>query len=75
MDFRDVIREELRQNPSGLTWAELKERLGLPFDRSCQTWVLRMEKEVGLSRARSSGLAYVWKVKPEKRVKWVDLKL
>jgi hypothetical protein len=32
VDFRDVIREELRQNPAGLTWAELKERLDLPYD-------------------------------------------
>ena len=27
VDFRDVIRNELRQNPAGLTWAELNERL------------------------------------------------
>ena len=26
-DFRDAIEEELRQNPDGLSWAELKERL------------------------------------------------
>jgi hypothetical protein len=63
VNFRDVIREELRQNPSGLTWVELKERLGLPYDRPCQTWVMRMEKEIGLSREKGFGRAYVWKVR------------
>lgn len=66
VDFRDVILEELRQNPAGLTWAELKERLDLPYDRPCPTWVGRMKQEVGLSRDRGSGRSYVWRVsKPD----------
>jgi len=66
VDFRDVILEELRQNLAGLTWAELKERLDLPYDRPCPTWVKRMESEVGLSRAKGSGRACVWRVaKPD----------
>ena len=67
VDFMDVIQEVLRQNPAGLTWAELKERLDLPYDRPCPTWVRRMEQEVGLSRVKGSGRAYVWKLRPEKR--------
>lgn len=62
VDFRDVIRDELRRNPTGLTWAELKHRLDLPYERPCPTWVRRMEQEVGLSRAKGSGRAHVWKV-------------
>jgi hypothetical protein len=66
VDFRDVILEELRQNPAGLTWAELKERLDLSYDRPCPTWVKRMEQEVGLSRLHGSGRAYVWRLpKPD----------
>ena len=67
VDFRDMIQEELRQNPAGLTWAELKERLDLPYDRPCPTWVRRMEQEVGLSKAKGPGRAYAWKVRPEKQ--------
>lgn len=67
VDFRDMIREELHQNSAGLTWAELKERLDLPYDRPCPTWVKRMEQEVGLSKAKGPGRAYVWKVRPEKQ--------
>lgn len=62
VDFRDAIRDELRRNPAGLTWAELKDRLDLPYERPCPTWVSRMEQEVGLSRAKGSGRAYAWKV-------------
>ena len=61
-DFRDVIEQELRRNPGGLTWAELKQRLDLPYDRPCPTWVRQMGREVGLSRARGTGRAYLWKV-------------
>jgi hypothetical protein len=65
VDFRDIIQRELRKNPAGLTWAELRERLYLPYDRPCPTWVECMEREIGLSRMRGSRRAYVWKVRPE----------
>jgi hypothetical protein len=64
VEFRNAIEEELRQNPDGLTWAELKERLKLPYERPCPTWIRRMEEEAGLSRARGAGRAYVWKIRP-----------
>jgi hypothetical protein len=66
VDFRDIIQKELRKNPTGLTWAELKERLDLPYDRPCPNWVECMEREIGLLRVKGSGRAYVWKVRPEK---------
>jgi len=64
--FRDLIRKELRKNPAGLTWLELKERLNLPYDQPCPTWVKRLEDEIGLSRTRGAGRAYVWKVRSKK---------
>jgi hypothetical protein len=60
VDFRDAIEAELRRNADGLTWAQLKERLQLPYDRPCPTWIKRMEEEIGLSRARGAERAYVW---------------
>ena len=62
-DFRDVIQNELRRNPAGLTWAQLKESLALPYKRPCPTWVRRMESEIGLTRARGTGRALVWKIR------------
>lgn len=64
-DFGRAIQEELLKNPAGLTWAELKERLDLPYKQPCPEWVKRMKEEVGLSRARGpAGRAYVWKIEP-----------
>ena len=58
-DFRDMIRAELRQHP-GLTWSDLRNRLALPYDRPCPTWVKSLEQEVGLRRVKGPGRARVW---------------
>jgi hypothetical protein len=63
LEFRDTIRAELGRNPAGLTWAELRDRLALPYDRPCPSWVERMEQEIGLSRRPGTGRAHVWKVR------------
>ncbi len=47
VDFRDVIRDELRKNPNGLTWKDLKEQLDLPYERPCPTWGGQLEKRLG----------------------------
>jgi hypothetical protein len=67
--FRDMIQKELIQNPAGLTWADLNERLDLPYGRPCPAWVERLEKEIGLSRKRSIGRAFVWKLREKNRRK------
>ena len=51
-----------RRHPEGFTWVELRDRLNLPYDRACPTWVKRMETEIGLVRAKGAGRAYVWRV-------------
>jgi len=68
VEFRDAIAGELRRNPKGLTWAELKAQRALPYERPCPTWTRQLEKEIGLSRAKGSGRAYVWKIPPGARV-------
>lgn len=65
LEFRNTIEEELLQNPDGLTWAELKEKLNMSYNQPCPEWVRRMEEEVGLSRTRGTGRAYVWRIRPE----------
>ncbi|MFI5380886.1 MAG: hypothetical protein ACHRHE_16430 [Tepidisphaerales bacterium] len=62
VDFRDAIADELRRFPAGLTWAELKQRLKLPYKIPCPEWVRQLEQEIGLSRERGSGRALIWKV-------------
>ena len=64
-EFRDSIRAELQRHPTGLTWAELREQLSLPYTRPCPEWVIRLEAEIGLLRARARGAAHVWTLAPE----------
>ena len=66
-EFRDAIHKELRHCRRGLTWAQLQERLDLPYERPCPTWVKQMEKEIGLSRVKGEGRALVWKVQGGRR--------
>lgn len=66
VDFRDVIRDELRKNPNGLTWRDLKQRLDLPYERACPTWVIRLEEEIGLTRVKGPGRAFVWRIGADK---------
>jgi hypothetical protein len=62
VEFRDVIRKELRRHPEGLTWRQLQERLALPYDRPCPTWVTQLEQEIRLRRRKGTGRALVWTV-------------
>lgn len=61
-EFRDSIRQELRRYPDGLTWADLRDQLALPYDRPCPTWVRCLEKEIGLVRTKGPTRAYLWKM-------------
>jgi len=62
-EFRDAVAGELRANRDGLTWAQLKRRLRLPYRTPCYEWLARMEKDVGLTREPGEGRAYVWTVR------------
>ena len=62
-EFKNLILNELKQNPDGLSWKELKTRLSLPYDSPCPTWVNRLETENGLARVKGSGRSYLWRIK------------
>jgi hypothetical protein len=60
VEFKDAIHQALQRNPQGLTWGELQQRLALPYERPCPTWTNRLEKEIGLSRKKGAGRAFLW---------------
>ena len=64
--FIELIQNELVKHPDGLTWVELKNKLNLPFDRPCQTWIYQMEQEIDLTRSRKTQRTYIWKISPKK---------
>jgi hypothetical protein len=62
IEFKETIGDALRQNPDGLTWTELRQRLALQYKRPCPTWTRNLEREIGLSREKGSGRELVWRV-------------
>jgi hypothetical protein len=60
-EFRDSIQAELQRTPAGLCWKDLKQRLQLPYERPCSTWIRRLESDIGLARARK-GSMYLWMI-------------
>jgi len=60
--FRDTIQRVLRENRSGLTWKELRERAGLEGKRACPTWTRQLEEEIGLVRREKTGRELIWRL-------------
>jgi hypothetical protein len=61
-EFRDRVQRKLRRKPAGFTWAELRDELDLPYARPCPSWTARLEREIGLTRTKGHGRAFVWKL-------------
>jgi len=60
IEFKQTIRSTLLRHPSGLTWPQLKQRLNLPYDRPCPTWLKSLDGEIGLTRSKNKGRAHIW---------------
>jgi hypothetical protein len=58
--FRDLIQAKLLKRRRGMTWRELRDDLGLPYDRPCPEWTRRLESDIGLIRRKGTGKALVW---------------
>lgn len=61
--FRQQIEETLRGEPQGLTWTEIKGRLGLKQKVPNNKWVRMMERDIGLIRESVKGKGVVWRLK------------
>jgi hypothetical protein len=62
IQFRTLIQKVLLTHPAGYTWKELRDKLDLPYDQPCPTWVKQLEEDIGLFRVRETGRAYIWKI-------------
>ena len=60
--FKTAIHAKLIQEPDGLSWKALRDSLELPYERPCPEWVKRLEKEIGLTRFKGNGHAYLWRL-------------
>ena len=62
-EFKQIIEEELKKAPNGLTWTQIRERRPELYQRfTANQWVRRMEKDIGLIRSKKAGKTY-WRLK------------
>jgi len=59
--FKIQIEAVLKAESSGLTWTEIKSKLGLPQKAPNNKWVRMMEKDIGLTRVKEKR-GTVWKL-------------
>jgi hypothetical protein len=64
--FRDLIQAKLRERRLGMTWRELRDDLGLPHEQPCPEWTRRLEGDIGLTRQKRTGSAFVWSCESQK---------
>jgi len=60
--FKIQIEAVLKAEPAGLTWTEIKTKLGLPQRAPNNLWVRMMEKDIGLIREKGQK-GTIWKLK------------
>lgn len=60
-EFKNIIKKELEENPSGLTWTEIKDKIGLEQKVPNNKWVKRMEKDINLIREKINR-RMIWKL-------------
>lgn len=62
-EFKQIIEEELRKAPEGLTWTQIRERRPEIYQKfPANQWVRMMEKDIGLIRLKKAGKT-LWRVK------------
>lgn len=59
--FKKKIITELKAKKDGLTWTEIRNKVGLPQKVPNNTWVRLLEKDVGLMRLKDIR-GIVWKL-------------
>lgn len=67
LEFKAAIQQHLRRSRAGATWVELRDKLGLPYERACPEWTRRLEEDIGLERRKGAGRALVWQIRSKAR--------
>lgn len=60
-NFRDRIVKVLKSHTEGATWTEIRTEARLPQAFPNNTWVKRLEEEIGLERTREDGVLH-WRL-------------
>lgn len=61
-EFKQIVEEELRKTPDGLTWTQIRKRRPEIYQKfPANRWVRRMEKDIRLIRSRKAGKT-IWRL-------------
>ena len=66
VEFRDLVARALADEPGGLTWGELRARMGWERERPCYAWAEQLEDDIGLRRVRRGNRVH-WTINPPHR--------
>lgn len=62
-EFKQIIKEELENEPKGLSWTEIRQRRPKLYQKVPNNlWVRTLETEIGLIREKL-GIKTIWKLK------------
>lgn len=61
-DFRDRIKQTLKEAGTALTWTEVRTTAQLPQAFPNNQWVRRMEKDIGLERKKDKHGVIHWQL-------------
>lgn len=61
-EVKNLIHSLLTTHSNGMPWAEIRDQLDLPYKTLCPEWTKQLETEIGLSRSKGTGRAFVWSV-------------
>ena len=60
--FKEIIHEELKKSPDGLTWTQIRERRPELYQKwPANQWVRKLEEDIGLKRDRVKGKP-IWRI-------------
>lgn len=60
-EFKLRIEKQLKEQPEGLTWSEIKENENLPQKYPNNKWVRQLEQDINLRREKIKG-KMIWKL-------------
>jgi hypothetical protein len=62
-DFRAKVEKAIKNAGHGLTWTEIRTSAKLPQLFPNNQWVHKLEKDIGLQRARDAHGIIKWRIK------------
>jgi hypothetical protein len=60
--FKTKVKQTLQYQDNGMTWTQIRDKLGLDQVVPNNKWVRQLEKDIGLERVKQKDNQVVWRV-------------